>query len=713
MPTEMKHSILYCIAVLALLLGACSKTEVDGIAAGEGTLRLSVRTDTRTASAYDPLDYCTIRIYGSEGLIRKYESLAEMPETLQLLAGTYTIRVDAGDGSAASFTNATYRGEEQFVITPGSNTEVNVRCKLLNARVAVTFDPSLLNKYFAYAAGVGIGEKYSSKNDLGLSYSENATGYFLMPEGENRLAWSFAAFTMTGETAEREGIIENVKAGAKYNLTFRYSKDKGGIIDFTLAVDETTDDYDDTIIFTPDADITLAGDGFDVGTPQPYLSGELSYLLSSGGDIASLTLTAGERTVELLSATTTLAQSTSPAAGVSVTLQDDGSYRIALGAEFFAALSGGDHTLVFTATNAAGKSGTAEATVITQGVLPVAEADLDLWHNTATLRARVLDPNVASVKIGIRTEGGQWQEYDATAGADGIWSAEVAPAWNESKNEAGLTVYTVADGTGIFPERNYTLRTSFDGVQTGAEATFAPTVSQPVPYGDMEDGTVSAYSTSNTAAPFWGSGNNTFTKSLCTWSAFAGMGGEHCTKLAAAKAPIVGILAAGNFFSGTFTRDGMGGYVEFGQDYDWKARPTGLKLKYHAKVGIVDKTKHAGAGVNAGDQDISVIFVSVVDWSARHKVVSSTSSCSGMWSPDASTSLDEGAIIGYGILYLKESTAGEQMVETTIPMYYYDKETKPAGDYKLVISCSTSLYGDYMAGCSSNVLYLDDFEWVY
>lgn len=710
----MKHSILYCIAAAAILLGACTKTEVDGIAAGEGTLRLNIQTDTRAASAYDPLDFCTVRIFSSEGLIRKYESLAELPETLQLLAGTYTIRVDAGDGSVASFTNATYRGEEEFVVAAGGNTEVNVICKLLNARVKVTFDPSLLNKYFAYAVGVGIGEKYSSKNGMGLSFSENATGYFLMPEGENRIAWNFAAFTMTGETTEREAIIENVKAGAKYNLTFRYSKDKGGIVDYTLTVDETTDDYDDTIIFTPDTDISLAGEGFDVGTPQPYLSGELSYLLSSGGDIASLTLSADDRTVELLpAAATALAEPTTPAAGISVTVQDDGNYRIALGSEFFATLTGGDHTLVFTATNAAGKSGTAETTVITQGVLPVADADIDLWHNTAILRARVLDQSVASVKIGIRTEGGQWQEYDATAGADGIWSAEVAPTWNESQNEAGLKVYTVAAGTGIFPGRNHTLRTSFDGVQAGAELTFAPTVSQPIPYGEMEDGTVSAYSTSNTAAPFWGSGNNTFTKTLCTWSTFAGMGGEHCTKLAAAKAPIVGILAAGNFFSGTFTRDGMGGFVDFGQDYDWKARPTGLKLKYHAKVGTVDKTKHAGAGVNAGDQDISVIFVSVVDWSSRHKVLSSTTSCSGMWSPDDRTSTDEGPIIGYGILYLKESTAGDQMVEATIPMYYYDTTTKPAGEYKLVISCSTSLYGDYMAGCSTNELYLDDFEWVY
>ena len=44
---------------------------------------------------------------------------------------------------------------------------------------------------------------------------------------------------------------------------------------------------------------------------------------------------------------------------------------------------------------------------------------------------------------------------------------------------------------------------------------------------------------------------------------------------------------------------------------------------------------------------------------------------------------------------------------------YYDKETKPSKSYKIVISCSANMYGDYMNGCSTNRLYVDDFQWVY
>ena len=53
------------------------------------------------------------------------------------------------------------------------------------------------------------------------------------------------------------------------------------------------------------------------------------------------------------------------------------------------------------------------------------------------------------------------------------------------------------------------------------------------------------------------------------------------------------------------------------------------------------------------------------------------------------------------------------MVQVELPLSFYDRAAKPSKAYKLVISCSANAYGDYMCGCSSNVLYVDDFEWVY
>lgn len=53
------------------------------------------------------------------------------------------------------------------------------------------------------------------------------------------------------------------------------------------------------------------------------------------------------------------------------------------------------------------------------------------------------------------------------------------------------------------------------------------------------------------------------------------------------------------------------------------------------------------------------------------------------------------------------------MISVDIPIYYYDKMAKPTSQYKVVISAATSAYGDSINGCTTNVMYVDDFEWVY
>ena len=65
------------------------------------------------------------------------------------------------------------------------------------------------------------------------------------------------------------------------------------------------------------------------------------------------------------------------------------------------------------------------------------------------------------------------------------------------------------------------------------------------------------------------------------------MGGSYCAKLESQSA--FGLLAAGNLFSATFRFANLSGTASFGMPYQWTARPTALRLKYHATVGAVNK----------------------------------------------------------------------------------------------------------------------------
>lgn len=122
-------------------------------------------------------------------------------------------------------------------------------------------------------------------------------------------------------------------------------------------------------------------------------------------------------------------------------------------------------------------------------------------------------------------------------------------------------------------------------------------------------------------------------------------------------------------------------------------------------------------GVAKGDPDNARIFVAIVDWTAPHQVVSGMTTTEGAWDPVKANTVAEGKIIGYGSLTIPASesdAADAALKDTELQIYWYDKTAKPAeGNYSLVISCACNAYGDFFTGCSKNMMYVDDFEWVY
>ena len=85
-----------------------------------------------------------------------------------------------------------------------------------------------------------------------------------------------------------------------------------------------------------------------------------------------------------------------------------------------------------------------------------------------------------------------------------------------------------------------------------------------------------------------------------------------------------------------------------------------------------------------------------------------------MFCSKCGTKLEEGAILGYASQYITESTTGESFVELVIPFNWYDTAAKPTeGNYSIVISCAASSLGDYLTGCSTNKLWVDNFKFVY
>ena len=704
-------SVLACAALAA---GSCAK-DTDDIS-GEGCLRMTIDLDqitTRTDSGYyDPTERSILRICNANGeLIRKYEPARTRPDNLYLIGGEYTLKYESSDGSMATWDHLSYAGEKDFTITPHTTTLVEMKCPIINSGVKVNFDPSVEEKIEDFKVYVCAADEFSLHDAENgsvptLLYTENRTGYFLLPEDVSKLSWGFygkrkdtgADVAMISTSTHRDITPE---AGMLYSLNFKFSNTPDGALNISVEVEEEGELVDRTIFFSPQP--TFTGEGFSINAVTGYKEGDMSIKVSAINALKSVTLIVDKDEYELMN----IARASTD--GVTFSLTDDYNGIITLSESFLSQYEGGIHTIGFKAVDTADAEGQAKMRVAMQGLFEMDAAHYDLWNNTAELRAAVTDDTAGNVVIKYRRQGtNDWTSITATEGEDYTYTAIVTPVWS-SKTVNGHTVYTLEKGISANTAYEYVL--SIDGTE-GNVNSFTTVTTQTIPYGDMEDATLSCFTTGNTSTLAWGSGNNDTTKTLCTSSTFSGMGGSLCAKLQATSA-VLGIMGAGNLFTGQFEQDGMSGTVRFGINYTWLARPAALKLKLHAKLGNVDKNKHA-TYLAIGTTDIATVYVAIVSWNSRHNVTSGVSAPNGVWSPaDGPDAVSEGKILGYGVLDITESTSGSSMVETTVPIVWYDRESKPSGNYTLVIACSTSKYGDYMNGCSSNTMYVDDFEWSY
>lgn len=712
--TMKRFIYMSALACAALAAGSCAK-EVDDIG-GEGCLRMTIDLDrlaTRAESeSYDPTENSILRIYNAGGeLIRKYEPAKTRPDNLYLIGGDYKIKYESNDGSQATWDHLSYAGEKDFTITPHNTTVVKMKCPIINSGVKVTFDPSVEEKIEDFRVYVCASDEFSyydADNETvpTLRYTEGRTGFFLLPEGVSKLSWGFYGkrkdtgddVAIVSTTGHREIVPE---AGMLYSLNFKFSNTPDGALDISVQVEEEGELVDRTIYFSPQP--AFAGNGFSIGAVSGYTGGEMQVKVSAINALKSVKLIADSDEYELMDVTRAGID------GVAFSLTDECNGMITMTETFLSRYNGGIHTLKFKATDVADAEGQAQMRIAMQGLFDMDADHYDLWNNTAELRAAITDDAADNVVIKYRRRGAtEWTSIPATEGEDYTYTAHVTPVWS-SKTVNGHTVYTLDKGISANTDYEYVL--SIDG-KDGDVNSFTTETTQTIPHGNMESESLLCFTTDGSKnAPYWGSGNNSMTPSLCTSSTFSGMGGSHCAKLQATST--LGFMAAGNLFMGTFDRPGMNGYVDFGHKYTWLARPAALKLKLHATLGKVNINKHNGP-LAKDATDIATVYVAVIDWNARHRVTSGTATPTGIWSPaDGPDAVSEGKILGYGILDITQSTAGNSMVETTIPIVWYDRESKPAGNYTLIISCSTSKYGDYMDGCDSNTMYVDDFEWAY
>lgn len=614
----MKKIISFIALGLVLCAVSCTKQEVnEGKGMGILTVDMNIPSQTRALSVEDLYSTAEVNIYKADfsGLVRSY-TYSDVPSELYLSADKYRVDVIAGEAvsenpALASWDSKSYKGTETFDIVAGQVTSVQVEANVSNAVSKVTFDPTVAENF---SSGYTMTMTLSDEAGSHLVYDaakSGLEGYFIVAGlFEPSLTWTFTGkLAKDGSEFTRTGVIENVEQGKLYKMNLKYTI-KDGDLEFSLAVDRTTEIVDDIIVFEP---------------------------VATGLSMSSV---------------------------------------------------------------------------------------FEIWATKATLHADV-DPSESegkTVQFAYSKDGGStWTYTDGVNDSEGTWKADV---------------------TGLVPSTEYTYALVIDGVQIGDPMTFMTEAAPNLPNASFEY--VSKVSgkdyykfynpncgVEEGSYMFWGSGNGEGSEGV---NGSANLGIIITTidtsdkidgnqSVVAQTSSMVGMLAAGNLFTGQFAGlvGTSGGKVNFGRP--WTSRPSALRIWCKYTTGKFNIIKNNSLGVTESDYDRAQIKVALGTWDYK-KYGGTKDSPVHVNTTDESTFVDfytdpstiaNGDVIIYNDGYSinkGEKVAAETTgwIEYVIPIEYRNFNAYPT---HIVVSCAASQFGDYFTGYDKTKLWVDAVELIY
>lgn len=706
-----------------LCLGACK--EDRDIAGEDGNLQLSVGMSdkiniaSRTLSPEEQTqleDECKIRIYSEKALVRKYEGIDNVPASIPLMSGSYSVRVTAGDSVAASFEQRFFEGKKDFVIAKGENSEVEVACAIANTVVAFTWDESL-QEVFKGDCQVTV---TSATGELVYSSANaDAKGYFNLPADNRTLTCKFTATKLNdGGTYELVKELTDVQAATLYNLTWKYASVEQGATGGALValdVNEEPLSEESTTITIKQRPVVLLKDAenkeYDLAQPM-YVETNTSaayYLVISTSSPLKSAVLQNDKFTEFGLPVNSMdlmnlggQDATIEAAGISLIARQSamltgGTWKILFSADLVAKMTAqeGQTATKLIAIDSNNKQRevtwtlvASNATVVTTEAIPY-----EIWTSKATLHGKVTGTLAATPKFQYRVKGSgaSWTAVDADL-AESTFSKEI---------------------TGLTPGTTYEYQ-AMDGTQASSvtcEFTTEATTQFPNSGFESWSGDSPMFIYGSGEDMFWDSGNigaSTMGGNVTTPDETYKHGGKYSAKLQSQI--IVTQFAAGNIFIGKYLKtemQGLTGHGILGFGRPFASRPKSLHGYIRYESGVVNK---GGDKISNGEQDQGIIYIALTSGEGESYDDGTQWSCIVRTKSQKYFDKNADNIVAYGEKIWETSTEGDGMIEFSIPLDYRKLDVLPN---KIVLVAAASRFGDYFEGSSSSVMWLDDMELIY
>lgn len=727
-----KYHIAVALTCMSFCMGACK--EDRDIAGEQGTLQLSVGMSdkitvaSRTLSSEEQTQLeqaCKVRIYNETSLVRKYEGTDNVPSSIPLMSGTYSVRVTAGDSVAASFDQRFFEGNEEFTITKGQQSPVEVKCGIANTVLAFTWDESLKE---AFEGDCQVTVTSATGELVYSSANADAKGYFSLPADNRKLTCKFTATKLTGGTYEQTTELTDAQPATLYNMTCKYTatgQETTGGAWLTLSVDETPLSEETTTIGIKQRPVIVCKDAdnieYDLEQPM-YLATNTKgtyYLIVSTSSPLTGALLQNDRFTEFGVPANSMdlmnlggKDASVEASGISLhapnaIMETGATWKIQFSEELIAKMTAqeGQVTTTLTATDKNGKQRmvtwnivVSNATVATTEAIPY-----EIWTSKATLHGKVTGTLASTPKFQYRVKGSgsSWTTVDADL-TESTFSKEI---------------------TGLTPGTTYEYQ-AMDGTQASTvtcefttETTFQP---ENASFEAVSDSSSIILIHGTGQSTWWDTGNHgssTMNKNVTTPDTSVKHSGNQSLLLSSqfVGIGIIGKLAAGNLFAGKYLdTEGTDGILGWGRPCT--SRPKALKVYVRYEPATVD---NGGDYIANGATDQGIIYVAIGDWAGQEAnggtwpFVVRTKKASSLFSTEKGTYSGDG-IIAYGEKTFEEAyNDGGNMKELTINLDYDNFGGNQRKPTSIIIVASASKYGDYFQGGDGSKMWLDDMELIY
>lgn len=727
-----KYHIAVALTCMSFCMGACK--EDKDIAGEQGTLQLSVGMSDKITVASRTLSNeeqtqleqaCKVRIYNETSLVRKYEGTDNVPSSIPLMSGTYSVRVTAGDSVAASFDQRFFEGNEEFTITKGQQSPVEVKCGIANTVLAFTWDESLKE---AFEGDCQVTVTSATGELVYSSANADAKGYFSLPADNRKLTCKFTATKLTGGTYEQTTELTDAQPATLYNMTCKYTatgQETTGGAWLTLSVDETPLSEETTTIGIKQRPVIVCKDAdnieYDLEQPM-YLATDTKgtyYLIVSTSSPLKGALLQNDRFTEFGVPANSMdlmnlggKDASVEASGISLhapnaIMETGGTWKIQFSEELIAKMTAqeGQVTTTLTATDKNGKQRmvtwnivVSNATVATTEAIPY-----EIWTSKATLHGKVTGTLASTPKFQYRVKGAgsSWTTVDADL-TESTFSKEI---------------------TGLTPGTTYEYQ-AMDGTQASTvtcefttETTFQP---ENASFEAVSDSSSIILIHGTGQSTWWDTGNHgssTMNKNVTTPDTSVKHSGNQSLLLSSQFVGIgkIGKFAAGNLFAGKYLdTEGTDGVLGWGRPCT--SRPKALKVYVRYEPATVD---NGGDYIANGATDQGIIYVAIGDWAGQEAnggtwpFVVRTKKASSLFSTEKGTYSGDG-IIAYGEKTFEEAyNDGGNMKELTINLDYDNFGGNQRKPTSIIIVASASKYGDYFQGGDGSKMWLDDMELIY